>query len=345
MAGRAVRPPTFFLPDYLRMPELKETIYAPELVGGEWLQGGPVSLRALRGKAIVLIDFWDYTCVNCIRTLPYVAQWHQRYAPAGLLIAGVHAPEFQFARDRAHVEAAIADFGLRYPVVLDNHYEIWRAYSNRCWPAKYLVDSQGRIRYLYLGEGSYDETERQIQRLLRELGSGVELPALMEPVRDSDKPGAVCYRVTPELYLGYGRGQFGNPEGIRRDTALEYRDPGHHAEGLIYLGGRWRVSAEFARAEAAGASIGLSYTAKEVNLVLAPPPGAASCAELAVEQGERAGKDAQGANDRALLVTVDRPRMYNLVANPTVNSASLSLRALEGGLSAYAFTFVSCAVT
>lgn len=326
------------------MPELTETIYAPELEGGQWLQGGPVRLRTLRGKAVVLVDFWDYTCVNCIRTLPYVAEWHRRYAQAGLLIVGVHAPEFQFARERAHVEAAITDFGLRYPVVLDNGYEIWRAYSNRYWPAKYLIDSQGRIRYVHFGEGSYDETETQIQRLLSELAPGVELPALMEPIRDSDKPGAVCYRVTPELYLGHARGQFGNPEGTTRDATAEYRDPGHHAESLVYLGGRWSVSAEFARAEAAGASIAVRYTAKDVNLVLSPPPGGALRAELVVQEGERAGKDVEAANGGALLVTVNRPRIYNLVANDAVSSGSLRLRALEGGLCAYAFTFVSCAV-
>ena len=129
----------------------------------------------------------------------------------GLQVVGVHAPEFSFARDHQNVTAAIKQFGIEYPVVLDNGYAIWRAYSNRFWPAKYLIDTQGRLRYYHFGEGLYQETETQIQNLLREIDPGLELPPPIDPMRDSDRPGAVCYRVTPELYLGYMRGQFGNP--------------------------------------------------------------------------------------------------------------------------------------
>src|SRR6266851_9836661 len=152
-----------------RMPQINETVFAPALDGGEWIQHGPVNLKELRGKAVVLIDFWDYTCVNCIHTLPYVSAWHRRYGKDGLVVVGVHAPEFSFARDHANVRTAIKQFGLEYPVVLDNGYIIWRAYSNRYWPAKYLVDTQGKLRYYHFGEGLYQETESQIQRLLGEL--------------------------------------------------------------------------------------------------------------------------------------------------------------------------------
>ena len=326
------------------MPNVAETILAPELEGGEWVQGGPVSIRALRGKAIVLVDFWDYTCVNCIRTLPYVSGWHRRYHKDGLVIVGVHAPEFAFAREGSHVKAAIAGFDLGYPVVLDNDYAIWRAYSNRFWPAKYLVDAKGRIRYFHFGEGGYQETETAIQAALRELNPSLDLPPPMEPVRDSDQPGAVCYRVTPELYLGYGRGQFGNPEGVVRDRPHEYRDPGRHAEGASYLTGHWRVDQESARAEGADAAIALRYTAKDVNLVMAPPPGAAPRAEITLEAGQEPGEDVRHENGRA-VITVDRPRMYNLVANNSVVHGSLMLKAEQAGLSAYAFTFVSCVVS
>lgn len=223
------------------MPEISETIYAPELEGGEWIQHGQVNIRELRGKAAVLVDFWDYTCVNCIRTLSYIAGWYRRYASHGLVIVGVHAPEFAFARERQHVVETARAFGLHYPIVLDNEYAIWRAYSNRFWPAKYVIDGQGRIRYYHFGEAAYQETENHLQKLLRELNPSLSLPPPMEPVRESDRPDAVCYRVTPEIYLGYSRGQFGNPEGIVHDTAHDYRDPGRRAEGVAYLGGRWRV--------------------------------------------------------------------------------------------------------
>jgi len=325
------------------MPQINETIYAPALDGGEWVQHGPVNLRDLRGKAVVLVDFWDYTCVNCLHTLPYVAGWHAGYERDGLVIVGIHAPEFSFARDRANVVAAIKQFGLEYPIVLDNGYTIWRAYSNRYWPAKYLVDAQGRLRYYHFGEGFYQETETQIQKLLRELNPTLELPPPMEPVRDSDRQGAVCYRVTPELYLGYARGQFGNPTGVTQDKPADYVDPGRHAEGAAYLSGRWTVGQESSTAESAGATLSLRYTAMEVNLVLSPPSAGAGRLELILPDGERPGRDVKIENNR-MFVMVDHAGMYRLVANPSVVPGAMQLKALDPGLSAYAFTFVSCVV-
>lgn len=323
------------------MPQVKETIFAPELQGGGWIQHGPVSLKSLRDKAVVLVDFWDYTCVNCIRTLPYVAGWHRRYHEKGLVIVGVHAPEFTFARDGSHVKEAILEFGLEYPIVLDNEYAIWRAYSNHYWPAKYLIDAKGRIRYYHFGEGGYAESELTIQAALREMNPALDLPPPMEPVRDSDRPGAVCYRVTPELYLGYARGQFGNPEPVARDRASDYRDLGKHMEGLSYLSGRWRVEEECARSADADASITLRYTAKDVNLVMAPPDGGSAQVEVILEPGQKPGEDVRNHDGRG-LVAVSRPRMYNLVANDSVVSGSIRLCAEQSGVATYAFTFVSC---
>ncbi len=326
------------------MPQINETILAPPLEGGEWIQQGPVELSKLRGHNVVLLDFWDYTCVNCIRTLSYVAEWHRRYAAKGLVVVGVHAPEFSFARDRANVLEAIAQFGLDYPIVLDNSYAIWRAYSNRYWPAKYLIDAQGRLRYYHFGEGLYQETEKQIQKLLSELDSTAQFPPPMEPIRDSDQPGAVCYRVTPELYLGYARGQFGNPAGVVRDKSFDYSDPGRYIEGAAYLSGRWTVSEESSRAEYLGATIMLRYTAMDVNLVMAPPANGVARVELLTGEEQRAGSDAVLQNGRC-FITVDRPRMYSLIANPSVLSGSLRLKILDPGVTAYAFTFISCVVT
>ncbi len=326
------------------MPQINETIYAPSFDGGEWIQQGPIDLKDLRGKAAVLVDFWDYTCVNCIRTLPYVAQWHRRYAGDGLQVVGVHAPEFSFASDHANVIAAIKQFGLEYPIVLDNSYTIWRAYSNRFWPAKYLVDGQGRLRYYHFGEGLYQETETQIQRVLSELNPALEFPPPIEPLRDTDQPGALCYRVTPELYLGFARGQFGNPAGVTRDQATDYTDPGRHAEGATYLSGRWNVGQESARAEASGAQMAIRYTAMDVNLVLAPPADKPARIELSLSDNQRPGEDVKITGGRA-VVTVDRARMYSLVANESVDTGSLKITALDPGVWAYAFTFISCVVS
>ena len=326
------------------MPQINETILAPALEGGEWIQKGPVELAQLHGRKVVLLDFWDYTCVNCIRTLPYLSEWHQRYAAKGLVVVGVHAPEFSFARDRANVLEAIAQFGLDYPIVLDNSYAIWRAYSNRYWPAKYLIDTQGRLRYYHFGEGLHQETEKQIQKLLSELDSTAQFPSLLEPIRDTDQPGAVCYRVTPELYLGYARGQFGNPAGVIRDKSFDYSDPGRYVEGAAFLSGRWVVSEETSRADNSGATLMLRYTSMDVNLVMAPPVGNAARVELLIGEEQRAGSDVTFENERC-FITVDRPRMYSLIANPSVLSGSIKLKMLDPGVTAYAFTFISCVVT
>ena len=326
------------------VPQIKETILAPPLEGGEWLQGAPVNLQDARDHHVLLIDFWDYTCVNCIRTLPYVAEWHRRYAKDGLIVVGVHAPEFSFARDRSNVVAALKEHGLDYSIVLDNAYAIWQAYSNRSWPAKYLIDAEGRLRYYHFGEGLYAETETQIQKLLLELNPSLELNAPMAPLRETDRPGAVCYRVTPELYLGYARGQFGNPAGIVQEKPSDYSDRGHHAEGLAYLVGRWTVGSEAAKAEGEGAAMILRYTAMDVNLVMTPPASAPPArVEVMLGEGQRPGADAKLENGR-FLVTVDRPRMYNLIANESVTPGSLRLIARDPGWSAFAFTFLSCVV-
>ena len=326
------------------MPTISETIYAPELDGGAWVQGGPVHLKELRNKAVVLIDFWDYTCVNCIRTLPYVEGWHRRYYKDGLVIVGVHAPEFSFAREGSHVKDAATRFGLEYSIVSDSDYKIWRAYSNKYWPAKYLMDGKGRIRYYHYGEGSYAESEQQIHKALKELNPALpDFPPPMEPVRDSDRPGAVCYRVTPELYLGHARGNFGNPEAIVRDQPHDYRDPGRHMESTAYLDGRWTVEQESARAEAPNAALRVRYTAREVNLVMAPPASGPVKVAVTLSDGEQPGADVKTDNGRA-MVNVDRPRMYNLVDNDTVNQGALELKALEAGLAVYAFTFTSCTI-
>ena len=326
------------------MPQMSETVLAPELDGGDWIQHGPVSLKALRDKAVVLVDFWDYTCINCIRTLPYVVAWHKRYAPSGLVIVGVHAPEFSFAREGSQVAEAAARFGLEYPIVLDDEYSIWRAYSNRFWPAKYLIDAQGQIRYYHFGEGEYQETEVAIQGLIRELNPGASLPPPMEPVRDSDRPGAVCYRVTPELYLGYARGNPGNPGGVVRDRPHDYRDIGPHVEGMSYLAGRWRIEQESALSEGPDAAISLRYTAKDVNLVMGPAAGVSVRAEITLEGAQRPGDDVKCEGKRG-YITVDGPRMYNVVANESVVSGGLTIRAEAAGPAAYAFTFISCVVS
>ena len=326
-------------------------VRAPEFPTGiTWLQGGPLKLADLRGRP-VLIDFWDYTCINCLHTLPYLKEWHRRYSSLGLAIVGVHAPEFSFAHNGDNVRRAVAQQGLEYAVVLDNDYALWQAYANRYWPAKYLIDREGYLRYTHFGEGAYGETEGTIQTLLREAFPEIVLPDSMAPVREADGPGAVCYRVTPELYLGHQRGRIGNTAGIVADKPATYHDTGKHAEGFFYLKGDWLLTGEQV-ARPVGATgesrLHLRYLAKEVNLVMHPPLAGGEARMELLQDGsplapEDAGEDVRVEDGRA-FVTVDTPRMYRLVNNREIDTHELTLAITSDGLALYAFTFVSCLV-
>ncbi len=333
------------------MQEEQGPVRAPEFPSDvTWLQGGPLRMADQRGK-VVLIDFWDYTCVNCLHTLPYVKEWYRRYHSLGLVVVGVHAPEFSFAREGGNVLRAVREQDIQYPVALDNEYAIWQAYANRYWPAKYLIDGNGYLRYYRPGEGGYGETEGAIQELLREQFREILLPGLMEPVREEDRADAVCYRVTPELYLGYQRGLIGNVAGVTPDAAASYRDPGKHIDGCAYLEGDWLLAGEYlARPAGAGGESRLvvPYMAKEVNLVMHPPTfgGAATIAVLqdgAPLASEDAGADVI-AGGAAAVVTVDTPRMYRLVNNREIDRHELTLTTTSDGVALYAFTFTSACV-
>ncbi|HYL96549.1 MAG TPA: redoxin domain-containing protein, partial [Terriglobales bacterium] len=228
----------------------KGQVRAPE-IGRVWLNSPPLSLRQLRGR-VVLIDFWDYTCVNCLRTLPYIQAWHERYRDKGLTVIGVHTPEFTFAQYESNVERAVRDLGLTYPVVIDSNYELWKAFANRYWPTKYLLDGEGYLRYAHFGEGAYGDTEQAMQELLREINPRLELPPIMEPVRETDRPGAVCFQPSPELYLGHRRGRIGNNNGFREDEIADYSLPGKLEEGQFYAQGRWASTAEYFESAAEG---------------------------------------------------------------------------------------------
>ena len=323
--------------------EEQKPVYAPELQGGEWLQGDPVAIRG-SGKP-VLLDFWDYTCVNCLRTLPYVTEWYRRYEEHGLQVVGVHTPEFSFAKNPEHVKRAIAAQGIDYPIVLDADRKIWQAYANKYWPAKYFINVEGNIQARHYGEGAYGESEQLIQALLaQQEGFNAPLPEIMEPVRDEDAPGAVCYRVTPEIYAGLSRGAIGNVLGLSPDQPANYVDPGKHVEGMLYLEGSWILQAENA-ARPYGARktsrIHLDYMAADLNLVMHPPiTGEAATLRVFLDGDSISATAGEDVNDG--VVTVDVPRMYNLVADGDVDRHSLTLETDSDGLAAFAFTFTSC---
>jgi thiol-disulfide isomerase/thioredoxin len=325
----------------------KGQVRAPE-IGRIWLNSPPLSFRQLRGR-VVLVDFWDYTCANCIRTLPYVQAWHERYREKKLTVIGVHTPEFTFAQYESNVERGIREFGLPYPVVVDSNREIWKAFANRYWPTKYLLDKDGYLRYGHFGEGGYGECEQVIQELIREIDTSLDLPEIMEPLREEDHPGAVCYRPSGELYLGHRRGRMGNEGGFKEDQVAEYEFAGKLEENLFYASGRWASTGEYFEAVGDGLHLlKLKYEASAVNLVIAAPRGAS--AEVRVLQDgnplarSQATKDIRFRKFRAAsesYVVVDSARMYALVDNHEFGAHELEL-VCDPGIAAFAFTFTGC---
>lgn len=348
---------------------IQHIVHMPEFATGEWINTpAPLVRESLRGQ-VVLIDFWDYTCANCIRTLPYVTNWHARYTELGLVVIGVHTPEFSFARARVQIEAAVKEFGIRYPVLLDNEYQTWDRFANRAWPSKYLIDHRGYIRYQHQGEGAYQETEQAIQDALLRRMPDLVLPGLLSLLRPEDVPEAACYRATPELYAGYERGALGNSQGYAEGGPAIYEMPlpiQRHA-GHFYAAGIWRAEDEclvFAGQD--GGQITLPYRAAGVNAVLSPsadpvellldlPPETdrrkqAQDAQPIVEvsqDGEpldaaNAGADIEYDNGGLSYARIERPRMVELVRNPGFEEHELELTFRANGLALYAFTFTTC---
>ena len=325
---------------HVHMPALP-TDWSPD----RYINTLPQSLRdSLKGK-VVLLDIWDYTCVNCIRTLPYIQAWNERYKDKGLVIIGVHAPEFDFEKSPANLDSAVKRFGLTYPIVADNDYQIWTSLANQYWPAKYLFDKDGVLRTEHFGEGEYQTFEAFLQKILLERDSTIALPELLAPVRETDKPGAVCYRVTPETYIGFARSHIGNDEGDQPNVPYVYKAPSELERDRLYLEGAWNVHREYAAPTTNGeSSLLLNYQAKEVNLVLHPVAG--KPVRVYLEQDHRAlptedwGTDVQQEGTRT-FVLVDVPRMYNLVNNSHFGRSTLRVTPESTDLGAYAFTFTS----
>ncbi len=300
--------------------ELDDFGPAPEFAGiTAWLNTDPLTLTGLRGK-VVVIDFWTYSCINCLRTLPYLKRWDEAYRNKGLVLVGVHSPEFAFERVRSNVEDAVERLGIAYPVALDNRFDTWQAWGNRYWPAKYFIDRTGNVRYAHFGEGDYEGSEDVIRTLLAE-------PGLPEPVSgeiDGERAGPVG---TPESYLGYERiERFASGE-IVRDREAEYAFPGSLGFNEVAFSGRWTIEGERSVA-GAGAALRLDYTASEVNLVLGVDGGAPGTVEVLVD------------GEPVTTVTVTRDDLYPLVRIPgdAAPARLLELR-FSPGVAAYAFTF------
>jgi len=306
---------------------------APDFTGTqEWFNtpgGSPLSLADLRGQ-VVLVDFWTYTCINCIRTLPYIEAWYRSYHRDGFTVVGVHTPEFPFEKEASNVQRAIGDYGLTYPVVQDNDSATWTAYNNQYWPADYLIDATGRVRLVHFGEGSYSETEQAIRSLLAETGHG-ELGAHAHAhVQRPDR------HATPESYLGAARAErFANGPILPGLQRFGQVPAAQLAPDQLAYGGQWRIAGDAATA-GRDASLELNFDARRVFLVLGSPAGARTMKVLL--DGKPIPDSAAGPDVHNGIAPISDQRLYRLVDLPKLGHHVLTLRPARG-ISGYAFTF------
>jgi len=304
---------------------------APEIIeGGKWFNSEPLRISELKGK-VVLIDFWTYTCINCIRTLPYLKSWHEKYSDKGLVIIGIHTPEFEFEKNPENVQKAINDFEIKYPVIQDNDFKTWRAYNNRYWPAKYFIDKNGKVRSTHFGEGEYDESEKIIQDLLAETGTDVSEIEINNP----------DYKVeakTHETYLGYGRIEnFASIEKIEPDKKKFYTLPKNITINQVAYEGDWTVGNEYAM-PTQNSKLTLYFDAKEVFLVMRTTDNKPGRINVLLDNKivgqENAGEDVINGQ---LEVTTNK--LYKIIELPTSGRHTLNLEFIDNNIEVYAFTF------
>ncbi len=355
--------------DFPAAPELRQT--------GGWINSEPFTLEEIQAEGkVVLIDFWTYTCINCIRTLPYLREWHEKYAEHGLVILGVHTPEFVFEHEYDNVAEAAGKFELEYPIVQDNEYGTWRAFNNRYWPAKYLIDHNGRIRYNHFGEGAYDETEMKIREILDEAGfdvGGVSVNTDPGPPRDESAMTATIEEgQTRELYAGYDRNIGALMSQMApyvrhveyyeaKDAEILYADPGDYVNHFLYLNGLW-LNTEESLVHARETMdyedyIALKFFGTSVNVVMSPdshsregdetsgnlplPYNVRIFLDNAPVPEDQAGKDIMYDSDGNSYVTVDTSRMYFLVNKDMFGAGELKLTSNSSNFTVFAFTFGS----
>jgi thiol-disulfide isomerase/thioredoxin len=307
----------------------------------EWLNTPPLTASALRGK-VVLVDFWTYTCVNWLRTLPYVRAWAEKYKDQGLVVIGVHSPEFSFEKNIMNVRWAVKALRVGYPVAVDSEHVIWRAFNNQYWPALYFIDAQGRVRHYHFGEGSYEQSEMVIQRLLAEAGAG----GLSDDLVSTDARGLEVAAdwsslKSPENYIGYGRTEnFASPGGAVRDAPRAYALPARLRLNDWALSGDWTMKSEAVMLNKANGRITYRFHARDLNLVMGPAAPGTSLQFRVLIDGQPPGA-ARGTDvDEQGNGTVAEQRLYQLIRQPRpIADRQFEIEFLGSGVEAFAFTF------
>jgi cytochrome c biogenesis protein CcdA/thiol-disulfide isomerase/thioredoxin len=313
----------------------------PDLSGAvSWLNTPPLSNKSLRGK-VVLIDFWTYSCINCLRALPYVEGWATKYKDAGLVVIGVHTPEFAFEKERSNVEKAVRDLRVTYPVAIDSNYGIWKAFNNEYWPAHYFIDGKGRVRYHHFGEGEYDESERVIQELLKENGAQLSSSSVVA-VSGTGAEAAPGRNVgSPETYIGYRRAEhFASNEHIAQDSRHAYTPRPRLSLNEWALGGNWKVGEESAVLQTSPGKIVFRFHARDLHLVLGTTKDGKPVRFTVKLDGTPPGDDHGADTDNNGSGTVQGHRLYQLIRQKgTVEDRTFEIEFLDPGVQAFAFTF------
>jgi cytochrome c biogenesis protein CcdA/thiol-disulfide isomerase/thioredoxin len=306
-----------------------------------WLNSPPLSAQGLRGK-VVLVDFWTYSCINCLRSLPYVEAWAQKYKDQGLVVIGVHTPEFAFEKDEANVRRAVHDLGVTYPVAIDNDHAIWRAFNNEYWPAHYFIDGQGRIRAHHFGEGDYDQSERIIQKLLAENGAAsVSHDIVNVQAQGVGAAANLADNRSPETYVGYDRAEnFANPDGDFNDKAHVFARPPLATLNNWGLAGAWTVGGEHAVSDASGGRILYRFHARDLHLVLGPSASGKPVRFRVTLDGKAPGADHGMDVDANGHGVVTQQRLFQLIRqHGDIRDRTFEIEFLDPGAQAFAFTF------
>jgi cytochrome c biogenesis protein CcdA/thiol-disulfide isomerase/thioredoxin len=321
------------LPDEGPMPELSGAI--------AWLNSPPLTREQLRGK-VVVIDFWTYSCINCLRALPYTEGWYAKYKDAGLVVIGVHTPEFAFEKERSNVEQAVRDLKITYPVAIDSNYKIWQAFNNEYWPAHYFIDGKGRIRHHHFGEGEYDESERVIQELLRENGAKSLADGTINVTANGAEAAPDLQDTrSPETYIGYKRAEhFASAQLFAQDTRMAYTPQPRLTLNQWALGGTWKVGPESAVLDSAPGKIVFRFHARDLHLVLGPTRNGKPIRFKVTLDGTAPGDDHGSDADAAGAGTVQGHRLYQLIRQKgAVEDRTFEIEFLDPGVQAFAFTF------
>jgi len=306
-----------------------------------WINSKPLTAKELKGK-VVLVDFWDYSCINCIRAMPFVRAWAEKYKDSGLVVIGVHTPEFDFEKQTANVQMAVQKYNIPYPVAIDSDYKIWNSFHNQYWPASYFIDAKGKVRFEHFGEGDYDKSEQWIQQLLKEANATPMTASAVKIQAQGEQAAADVNDVrSPETYIGFARAQnFASPGGIKRDGDKNYTDPNLRELNEWGLSGQWIDHEQAAILKSPGGKIFFRFHARDLHLVMGPGADGKQVRFRVTIDGQPPGDNHGVDTDAQGNGVVNTYRLYQLIRQKgAIKDHIFTIEFEDAGVQAYSFTF------